>query len=105
MNNSVFSFPQPVNEKIKHYEPGSIERKELKQEIEYLSNNITKIPLIIGGKEIFTEQTDVVRIPHNHKHILASFSNAGKEHAEMAIDAALSAKQEWENISWIERVQ
>ena len=103
MNNSVFSFPQPINEKIRQYEPGSFDREELKKELKNLSIEITNIPLIIGGKEIFTEETDIVIAPHNHKHILAKFSNAGRKHAEMAIEAALTAKQEWENISWIER--
>lgn len=103
MNNSLFSFPQPENEKIKQYESGSIDREKLKQELNNLSKQITKIPLIIGGKEVFTDKTGEISSPHKHKEILAIHSNANKEHVEMAIDAALEAKKEWENISWVER--
>ncbi len=42
-------------------------------------------------------------MPHNHKHLLAEYHMAQPEHVKMAIEAALKAKRDWMEISWIER--
>src|SRR4051812_33503396 len=48
--------PQPVNEPIKTYAPGSPERTELKSRLASMSNERIDLPLIIGGSEIHTGQ-------------------------------------------------
>jgi 1-pyrroline-5-carboxylate dehydrogenase len=103
MNNAIFSFDSPQNEPILQYAPGSPERIAVKAELIKLSQQQIEIPLIIGGKEIRTGKIGKVVMPHNHKHVLATYHLAGEAEVNMAIDAALKAKEEWEHISWIER--
>ena len=103
MNNAVYTFNVPENEPILEYRPGSPERIKLDTELKKHSNQQIDIPLIIGGKEIRTGKTGQVVMPHNHKHVLATYHQAGEEEVQMAIDAALRAKQQWESISWLER--
>ncbi len=71
--------------------------------LDKMSNEVIDIPLIIGGKEIFTEKKGKNVMPHDHKHVLATYSMAEKEHIDMAIEAAAKAKKEWENMQWYDR--
>jgi len=103
MNNAVFTFEKPQNEPIKEYKVGSPEREELKNKLEELKNNPIEIPLIIGGKEIKTGDIDTVTMPTDHGHVLATYHKAGKEHVQMAIDAALEARKTWSEMPWVER--
>jgi len=103
MNNAIFRFNEPENEQFIAYEKGSKERLLLEKEIERQSNIIVEIPLIIGGKEIRTGNTGKVVMPHNHKHVLATYHKAGENEVRQAIVAALEAKKAWMEISWIER--
>lgn len=94
---------QPANDPFKGYLPGSAERAKLKAELERQSNQVVKIPLIIGGKEIFTEKTIKVTMPHDHQHVIAECCMAGEAELKMAIDAALAAKDAWEEMPWEHR--
>ncbi|MFH0760864.1 MAG: L-glutamate gamma-semialdehyde dehydrogenase [Bacteroidota bacterium] len=103
MNNAVFTFDSPKNETILQYAPGSREREQITAEIGRMSNAQIEIPLIIGGREIRTGNTGTVLMPHNHRHVLATYHQAGEKEVQLAIDEAIKAKSMWENISWIER--
>lgn len=103
MNNAIFSFKEPINEPIKKYLKGSQERTLLMKELERQQKDVIEIPLIIAGKEIFTGNTATVVMPHDHKHVLANYHKARKEDVELAINAALSAKEQWMEMSWVER--
>ncbi|MDR1985204.1 MAG: L-glutamate gamma-semialdehyde dehydrogenase [Prevotellaceae bacterium] len=103
MNNSIFKFERPQNEPIYGYLPQSDERKKLKDELKRQSSATIEIPLIIGGKEVKTGDLGKVVMPHNHHHVLATYHKATKETVEMAINAALEARQAWANLPWTER--
>lgn len=103
MNNAIFKLREPNNEPIFEYLPGSEERKKLEAEIARLSSQTVDIPLIIGGKEIRTGNTGKVVMPHNHQHVLGTYHKASEKEVQMAIDAALEAKEAWMNMSWVER--
>ncbi len=103
MNNSLFSFPRPTNEPIFQYLKGSKERELLLTELERLSSEKIEIPLIIGGKEVKTGNTVDVVMPHDNKKVIAVCHLAGEKEVEMAIEAALVAKKQWENLPWTER--
>ncbi len=103
MPNAYFTIAQPANDPFKGYLPGSAERAKLKAELERQSNQVVKIPLIIGGKEIFTEKTIKVTMPHDHQHVIAECCMAGEAELKMAIDAALAAKDAWEEMPWEHR--
>jgi len=104
MNNAIFSYKAPGNEAVEVYKPGTPQRKALMLEIEKLKAKITEIPLIINGKEVFTNNTADIVIPHDHQHIIGRYHLAGEKEVEMAIEAALQAHKKWESISWVERV-
>lgn len=103
MNNAIFNFKEPKNEPIQSYLKGSKERKLLMKELEKQSNQEVEIPLIIGGKEIYTGNVGKVVMPHNHKHVLAKYHKAREEDVKNAITAALTAKEQWQELSWVER--
>ena len=103
MNNAQFYYPRPANEPVFEYKEGTPERIALEKEIDKQSNQHIEIPLIIGGKEIFTGKTGKVVSPHNHKHELATYHMAGEKEVKMAIDAAMKAHEHWAALSWIER--
>ncbi len=103
MNNTVFHLEVPQNEPILSYAPGTSERKLLKTELERQESTQIEIPLIIGGKEVRTGNTDNVVMPCDHKHVLATYHKAGEAEIKLAIESALKAKKDWENLSWVER--
>lgn len=103
MNNALYSFAPPKNEPILNYEPGSVHRQKLMQELKRQSSEVIDIPLIINGKEIFTEKRIPVVMPHDHGHVLANCSYAGPKEINMAAEAALGAREAWMNLSWLDR--
>lgn len=103
MKDSIFSLSVPGNEPVYTYAPGSPERDALVRELERQAGQDVEIPLIIGGQEVRTGNTGRVVMPHDHAHVLARYHKAGPREVEMAIEAALSAKESWEAMSWIDR--
>ena len=99
MVNMTETIPDPTNEPIRSYAPGSPEREALKRKLEELKSTQVEIPLIIGGKEIKTGVTGTCVMPHNHKHVLATYHKAGKKEVKMAIESALDAWKEWSSQS------
>jgi 1-pyrroline-5-carboxylate dehydrogenase len=103
MNNAIYNFREPKNEPVLSYRPGSDERSQIEQELSAQSSIVVDIPLIIGGKEIRTGKTANIVMPTNHRHVIAKYHMAGEKEVSMAIEAALEAKCEWMNLSWMER--
>jgi 1-pyrroline-5-carboxylate dehydrogenase len=95
--------PEPVNEPVKGYAPGSPEKGALKARLKSMAGERVEVPVIIGGKEIRTGDTAQAVMPHDHRHVLADWHKASKEHVVQAIDAANAAHQEWANWSWEDR--
>lgn len=104
MNNAIFVFDYPANEPVKSYSPGSRERKELQTELDNLSGQQVDIPLIIGGKEVRTGNTEKIRMPHDHGHVLGQYHKAGPAEVKLAVEASQKAHKEWESFSWVERL-
>jgi 1-pyrroline-5-carboxylate dehydrogenase len=104
MNNAIFVFEYPENEPVKTYSPGTPERKSLQSELDRMSSEVMDIPLIIGGKEVRTGNTEAVRMPHDHGHIIGNYHKAGPKEVKSAIDVAMKAHREWESFSYVERV-
>jgi len=103
MNNARYNFREPVNEPIYSYLPGSNELRLLTEELKKQTNQCIEIPLIIGGKEIKTGKMGKVVMPHNHQHVLATYHQTTEKEVEMAIEAAMQAKEDWMNLAWDER--
>ena len=103
MNNAFFEIPVPINEPIKDYKSGSIERKELIETINHMKKNPVDIPMYIGDKKIKTQNKIEISAPHNHKLHLGTFNEGDASHVKMAIESAMKAKNEWASMSWQSR--
>lgn len=101
--NAFFEAPLPVNEPVLEYRPGSAERTELMNTLRQMKAKEWEIPMVIGGKEIRTENKISLHPPHELSHTLGYYSRGNRTHVRDAIDAALSAKSDWERMPWEDR--
>ncbi|MGB1811402.1 MAG: L-glutamate gamma-semialdehyde dehydrogenase [Candidatus Kariarchaeum pelagius] len=101
---TIYNISKPTNEPIYSYLKGSPDLKLLNKELERQKSLIVDIPLIIGGKRIYTKQKGELYVPHDKSHQIATFSKAEKEHLELAVKAAKEAKVEWETMNWQDRI-
>jgi len=104
MADKIVRIPKAVNEPILDYKPGSKEKEELLSILNKMKSEVLEIPVIIGGKEIFTGQTSTNVMPHNHKHILAKYHMAGSKEIAEAIEASQEAWKSWSVMPWESRV-
>jgi 1-pyrroline-5-carboxylate dehydrogenase len=103
MPKGIYKVPTPVNEPIKNYAPKSAERIELQAMLKELRSKEIDIPMYIGSEEIRSNNKIRLAPPHDHKHTLGYFHKSDKQHVEQAINAALAAKHNWQNLSWEHR--
>ena len=103
MLKGFFNVPPPQNEPVLNYGPRSVERAALKAALDEARAKQIDIPMYIGGQEIRTDRKLEIRPPHDHQHLLATFSEGDATHVNAAIDAALAAKADWENLPWEQR--
>ncbi len=103
MARGFFKVPEPKNEPVFSYSPGTPERKALKTTIEKMRSQEMDIPMIINGKEIRTGNKVAIRPPHDHQHTLGYYHKGDARHVQMAIRSAMDAKAEWRNMSWENR--
>lgn len=104
MSTGFFNIPEPKNEPVYSYAVGSKERELLKKAISEARSTELDIPMYIGGEEVRTGTKKRLSPPHDHKHTLGYYHEGNKEHIRQAIDAALKAKPEWENMAWEHRL-
>ena len=103
MSNGIFSVPDPRNEPIFAYAPGSPERRALRAQVEKMSKEVIEIAPLIGGRRVPTGHTAEAVMPHNHRHALAVWHKAGPKEVEQAIGAALEAHRKWSRMPWEHR--
>src|SRR5919202_836327 len=99
----IFTLPEPKNEPVRDYGPGSPEREELQRRLREMQSERIEIPLVIGGEEIRTGETFQAVMPHDKDHVLAEVHKGGPEHVEQAIDAAREAWHDWSRTPWEDR--
>jgi 1-pyrroline-5-carboxylate dehydrogenase len=100
---AIFHAPEPYNEPIKNYAPGSPEREEVRQRLQQMESQQIEIPLVIGGEEVRTGETFDAVQPHKHSHVLATVHRGGAPEVERAIGAAAEAWNDWSRTPWEER--
>ena len=103
MSKGFFNIPVAKNEPVKSYAPGSPERVELKKMISELRSVEVELPMIIGGKEITTDRRVRIAPPHEIKHTLGYYYQGDASHVQMAIDAAMIAREKWNSMGWQHR--
>ncbi len=103
MTDAIFHSPAPINDPILSYAPGTKEREQLLAEYDRMWKQKRELPMWIGGKAVETKDRRAVRPPHQHKHILGYSHHGDRTHVKAAINAALKAKKDWENMRWEDR--
>jgi 1-pyrroline-5-carboxylate dehydrogenase len=99
----TFRVPEPYNEPVKGYVPGSPERDELRGRLEELSSQRLEIPLVIGGEDVQTGDTFEAVMPHKRSHVLGDVQKGGAAEVERAIAAAADAWEDWSRTPWEDR--
>ena len=103
MSTGFFKVPKAKNEVVKSYIPGSKERDEIQKTYKEMINSFTEVPMYINGKDVKSENKEQISPPHDHQNIVGEYYIAEPKHIDDAIESALAAKQNWENMSWENR--
>jgi len=103
MFNGFFNIPEPKNEPVLSFEPGSRERTELTATLQDMIDNPVEVPILIGGKEVHSDRVVEMRCPHDLSQLLGNYHQAEAHPAHAAIDAANTVKQEWSEMPWDNR--
>ncbi|GAA0898160.1 L-glutamate gamma-semialdehyde dehydrogenase [Virgisporangium ochraceum] len=101
---AVFSVPEPRNEPVLTYAPGTPERSRLQSRLADLAAERLDLTMTIGGREHAGtgDPIDVVQ-PHRHAHVLGVTRNASTKDAEAAVTAAMTAAPMWRDLPYSER--
>jgi len=103
MTQAIQAIQKPANDPVLEYLPGSAERNELVDELARQSGEQVEIPLVIGGREVRTGNTQTAIVPHRHRHVLATVHLAGEAEVVAAVAAASAAKAEWSAMPFEDR--
>ena len=103
MSTGFFKVPKAKNEVVKSYIPGSKERDEIQKTYKEMINSFTEVPMYINGKDVKSANKKQISPPHDHQNIVGEYYIAEPKHIDDAIESALAAKQNWENMSWENR--
>ncbi len=101
---AVTQVPEPINDPVLAYAPGSPERAQVEQRLAELGSERAELTMTIGGdaKLGSGEEIDVVA-PHDHQHLLGTMRNATQDDARAAIAAAHEAAPAWRALSFDDR--
>jgi 1-pyrroline-5-carboxylate dehydrogenase len=98
--NGIVRIPEPVNEPVREYAPGTPERDSLKRRLEQMLGEQIDIPAIIGGEEVRSGDTLEVICPHDHGHKLGVCHQVRESDVTAAVEAARAAWAEWSEMDW-----
>lgn len=101
--NGNFKIPVAKNEPVLNYAPNSPERLALQKAVKEMKSKEIDVPMYIGGEKVTTDKKIRISSPYAHKHTLGYFSEGDASHVSRAIQAALNAKPQWENLSFENR--
>ena len=103
MGKGFFNVPEPINEPVKSYAPGTPEREAVTQQYNTYYNSSVDVPLYIGKDEVKTGNTRNMTLPHDHQHVVGTYHLAEKKHIDTAISSALEARVQWSQMPWEQR--
>ena len=89
------NIPQPRNEPVLSYGPGTPERAALKAALGAVGTQTVEIPAVVGGREVRTGETHDVVSPHCHRRVLARVHQADGATISAAVKAAVEAQRDW----------
>ncbi len=90
-----FRVPEPYNEPVRAYEPGSPHRASLKARLAELADAHTEIPMVIGGERRNGGRPGSLKAPHRHELVIAEYAIGKPPDVRAAIEAALAARAGW----------
>ncbi|MGH3680623.1 MAG: L-glutamate gamma-semialdehyde dehydrogenase [Natronosporangium sp.] len=101
---AIYAVPQPHNEPVRGYPPGSEERDRLQRRLAELAASQLDLTITIDGQQRMGggEPIDVVQ-PHRHRHVLGVMHNASNADAVAAVTAAKQAGPIWREMSYEDR--
>jgi 1-pyrroline-5-carboxylate dehydrogenase len=97
--------PEPKNEPVLAYEPGSTQRESLQATLGKMAGaDPMDLPQNIGGEwvEANGDRVDVVQ-PHSHGDVLGTCREATHQDTQSAVSAAVAAAPVWRNMSFDDR--
>jgi 1-pyrroline-5-carboxylate dehydrogenase len=68
-----------------------------------MARETIEIPLVIGGKDVKSGDTERSVMPHDHARSLATYHRASEQHVVDAIEAARAAREEWSRWAFEDR--
>jgi len=101
---AVFTVPEPVNEPVRGYAPGTDDRDRIQRTLLDLAGDQLELTMTIGGAERpgGGEPVEVVQ-PHRRHHVLGITHNATTDDAAAAVTAAKKAAPMWRALPYAER--
>ncbi|WP_018682324.1 L-glutamate gamma-semialdehyde dehydrogenase [Actinokineospora enzanensis] len=101
---AVSSVPDPTNEPINSYAPGTPARESLVRRIAELEGEQAELTMTIGGVRRMAggDRVDVVQ-PHDHRHVLGVTAQATAADVADAVAAAKQAAPAWRALPFDER--
>jgi 1-pyrroline-5-carboxylate dehydrogenase len=102
--NAVTSPPEPVNEPVRSYAPGSSERASLEARLKEMAHEQIELPMTVGGEQRMAGggRYDVVQ-PHRHAAVLGTLNNATAADVRSAVTSATEAAADWRALPYDER--
>jgi 1-pyrroline-5-carboxylate dehydrogenase len=91
----VSNIPQPHNEPVLSYAPGTPERDTLKSALGEVGSERPEIPAVVGGREVRSGVRQEVISPHCHARVLATLHQADGATIDAAVNAAVEAQRDW----------
>ncbi len=101
---AVTRVPEPINEQILQYAPGSAERARLEAALADLASSPLELTSAIGGKRAMAsgQRVDIVQ-PHARQHVLGTTAYATATDAAAAVAAAGAAAADWRALAFDDR--
>ncbi|MDN5727808.1 MAG: aldehyde dehydrogenase family protein, partial [Propionibacteriales bacterium] len=102
---AITSVPQPVNEPVKTYAPGSAERAGLEAELaaQYAADPVELTAAIGAERRLGGGVAFDVTMPSEHGHVLGRAAAANAQDTTDAIAAAAAAAPAWAELDFDER--
>ncbi|MBM7797532.1 1-pyrroline-5-carboxylate dehydrogenase [Microlunatus panaciterrae] len=102
---AITNVPEPVNERVLGYAPGSAERARVEARLaELAAAGPVELTAAIGGERRMAQGASFrVTMPSDHSQLLGQATSATRADARAAVDAALTARHDWAALSFDDR--
>ncbi|KAF4978976.1 hypothetical protein FDECE_18131 [Fusarium decemcellulare] len=100
----AYRLPGPYNEANRDFARGSPERDDLLAALKDLRSKLpVSVPNVIAGEKRTANKSLPTHIPSEKDQTFAQYSPSTRQEVSEAIDAALKAKQQWQDMSFSNR--